>query len=290
MFFDWNDYPQFSRRDWATADGILLSGVVKETREVRPELYQRLSGLFQGRREAIQIPAQSFPTIVPLRRSPWSVNATFAPVNLQPVVESPEGKRAWVSLETRMADYWAKSDEAAMGRDQWRRSGGKFLFWQGSDLRLQRAIFRTAVVDGFARPVVVTPEVAEINIPVGVACQRLHFLGQITAPTGYPVSAEAGEAVASYSINYANGTKKDEPLRNGFEVARGNVICSATRFNPVAVRAQRALIFTKNIAREEYQVLLFSVPTEGQVVSSVTCTLRSQQESFLIFAITAELA
>jgi hypothetical protein len=288
MFFDWNDYPQFSRRDWATDNGILLSGVVKENREVRPELYQRLAGLFEGRREAMEVPAQSFPTIVPLRRSPWSVNATFEPVNLQHAVESPEGKKAWVSLETRTAEYWAKSDEAAMGRDQWKRSGGKLLFWQGGEIRLQRAPFHPAVIDGFVRPFAVTPEAAEINIPVGIACKRLHFLGQITLPTGYPVLGQAGELIASYSINYASGKKQEVPLRNGIEVARGNVICGSTRINPVAVRAQRALTFTKDNAREEYQVLLFSVPTDGQIVSSVTCTLRSQQESFLIFAITAE--
>lgn len=289
MFFDWNDYPEFSRRDWATADGILLSGVVNESREVRPELYQRLSGLFQGRRETIDVPAQSSPTVVPLRRSPWSVNAAFKPIDLQSLAESAEGRKAWDSLESRMADYWAKANETWMGRDQWKRSGGKLLFWKGGEIRLQRAPFRSPVVDGFVRPLAVTPEVAEINIPVGVACKRLHFLGQITAPTGYPVSGQAGEAVASYSILYGNGTKRELPLRNGVEVARGNVICGATRLNPVAVRSQHALSFTKNIAREEYQALLFSVPTEGQLVSSVTCTLKSRHESLLMFAITAEL-
>ena len=176
-----------------------------------------------------------------------------------------------------MADYWANSGEAAMGRNQWKRSGGKFLFWQGSDLKLQRAAFRTAVVDGYARPIVVTSDVTEINIPVGLTCQRLHFLGQITVPTGYPVWGQGGDVVASYSINYANGTRKEVPLRNGFEVARGNLIHAATRFNPVAVQAQQALIFTKDIVREEYQVLLLSVPTEGQLVSSVTCTLKNHR-------------
>jgi hypothetical protein len=289
MFFDWNDYPQFSRRDWATHDGILYSGVVKETREVRTDLYRRLSGLFQGRREAVETPSQSSPTIVPLLHSPWSVDATFEPLNLQPVVESTEGRRAWASFQTEMAQYWAKSAEAEMGRDQWKRSGERFLFWQGGDLRLQRAMFRTAVVDGYARPVVITLEAPEISIPGGLACRRLHFLGHVTAPTGYPVLGQEGEPVASYTVNYANGQKKEVPLRNGFEVARGNVICAPTRLNPVAVHAQRALIFTKDIAREEYQGLLFSVATEGQVVSSVTCTLKNQQP-FLVFAITAERA
>ena len=288
MFFDWNDYPQFSRRDWATDNGILLSGVVKENREVRPELYQRLAGLFEGRREAIDVPAQTSPTVVPLRGSPWSVNAAFKPVDLQSLSESAERRKAWNSLESRMADYWANTKETWMGRDQWKRSGGKLLFWKGGEIRLQRAPFQPAVIDGFVRPLAVTPEAAEINIPVGVACKRLHFLGDITVPTGYPVSGQAGEVVASYIIHYASGKKQELLLRNGIEVARGNLVCGSTRIHPVAVRAQRALTFTKDIAREEYQILLFSVPTDGQIVSSVTCTLRSQQDSLLIFAITVE--
>jgi hypothetical protein len=109
-------------------------------------------------------------------------------------------------------------------------------------------------------------------------------------PTGYPVSGKADEVVATYTINYASGKSKTVPLRNGTEVARGNMICGATRYDPLAVQAQRALTFTKDIAREEYQVLLFTVPAEGELVSSLTCTLKSQQESLLIFAITAESA
>ncbi len=290
MFFDWNDDPQFSRRDWATHDGILYSGVVKESREVRPALYQRLSGLFRGRREDETTPPQLFPTIFPLRKAPWAVNATFETVNLQPVVESPEGKRAWKSLQSRMADYWARSSEADMGRNQWSRSGEKLLFWEGGDFCVQRATFRTAVVDGYARPVVVTPESPEISIPVGLASQRLHFLGHITLPTGYPTAGREGELVATYTLNYTNGKKKQVPLRNGIEVARGNTICAATRLNPIAVQAQRAVIFTKDITREEYQGLLFTVTTGGEEVSSVACTLRNRQWSFLIFAITAERA
>ena len=289
MFFDWNDYPQFSRRDWATDNGILLSGVVNEAREVRPELYQRLAGLFGGQRQAFDVSAQSSPTVVPLRRSPWSANAAFKPVDLQSLAESAEGRKAWASLESQMQEYWTNSKETWIGRDQWKRTGGKFLLWKGGEIRLQRAPFQPPVIDGFVRPLAVTPEAAEINIPVGVACKRLHFLGQITLPTGYPVSGQQGEIVASYSILYGNGTKKEIPLRNGVEVARGNMISGSTRFNPIAVRAQRALVFTRDMAREDYQVLLFSVSTEGQVVSSVTCTLRGQQVSLLIFAITAEL-
>ncbi|MFN8009207.1 MAG: glycoside hydrolase family 2 TIM barrel-domain containing protein [Terriglobia bacterium] len=290
MFFDWNDYPQFSRRDWSTDNGVLLSGVVKENREARPELYRRLAGLFAGQREAIDAPAQTSPTVVPLRWSPWSVNAVFKPVDLQALAESSASRKAWASLESQMANYWANTKETSMGRDQWKRSGGKFLLWKGGEIRLQRALFQPAVIDGFVRPLTVTPEAPETIIPVGVTCKRLHFLGHISLPTGYPLLGQAGEAIASYRITYASGKKQEVLIRNGIEVVRGNRICDSTRFHPVAIRAQQALTFTKDFAREEYQVLLFSVPTDEQIVSNVTCTLLSQRESIIILALTAEVA
>ena len=57
MFFDWNDYPEFTRADWATpGDGTLISGVVNEAREIREPIYSRLAGLFAGRKEHVETP------------------------------------------------------------------------------------------------------------------------------------------------------------------------------------------------------------------------------------------
>src|SRR5262249_14536371 len=47
-FWSWQDVRQYSGIDWPTADGILMSGVVTESREVRPDWYLELSALFQG--------------------------------------------------------------------------------------------------------------------------------------------------------------------------------------------------------------------------------------------------
>ena len=52
-FWSWQDVREYSRIDWPTQNGILLSGVVTEAREPRPKLYMELARLFQGRRREI---------------------------------------------------------------------------------------------------------------------------------------------------------------------------------------------------------------------------------------------
>ena len=58
----------------------------------------------------------------------------------------------------------------------------------------------------------------------------------------------------------------------------------------ILLEAQRALLFAKDIAREQYQLLLFSVPVEGSRIESLHCKLNGQQPALAIFAITVEQA
>jgi hypothetical protein len=144
------------------------------------------------------------------------------------------------------------------------------------------------VLDGSVRPLVITPNVPEISIPVEMECLRLHILGQVTMPGGYPIEGDIGETVATYTLQYAGGKVREIPLRQGFEVARANVVYGATRFDPVATAAQRALLFVKNIANAHYQALLYSLPVEGGKIKSIHCKLNRQQQPLLIFAVTGE--
>src|SRR5207244_737326 len=94
--------------------------------------------------------------------------------------------------------------------------------------------FATPLVDGYARPLVVTPESPEIEIPASGPYLRLHFLGHVTAPGGHPVEGAVGDTAASYTVRYTAGRTVEVPLRNGIEIAAGNIIDGATRIDPVA--------------------------------------------------------
>jgi len=77
-------------------------------------------------------------------------------------------------------------------------------------------------------------------------------------------------------------------VRNGFEVARANRIHAATRVDPVAVAAQPAVEFSKDVVREQYQFLLWSVAVRPLRIRSLKCKLSGGQSAIAILAITTE--
>jgi hypothetical protein len=286
VFWSWQDMRQYSRIDDEMRDAILESGVMTEGREPREVPYMELARLFERRRRASE-PAATRPAVLPLKWSPWIKKSQFSAVDLQALVERTEGVKAWADFEGRLAKFWSS---APMAEDQWKRTGGKFLLWQGSEVEIAGVTFRTPVVNGYVRPVVVTPAVPEVDIPIGTAGSRIHILGQVTLPAGYPVVGRHGETVAFYTLRYASGKSREIPLRNGYELAQSNLIAVATRIDPQTTEAQRALVFTKDVVREQYQVLLYSLSIEGGELASLRCELRSQQSALAIFALTVEPA
>ena len=176
----------------------------------------------------------------------------------------------------------------------WRKTSGsapveKFLLWQGSEVEIAGIPFHIPTVNNYVRPVLLTPETPEVTISVGQECERLHILGQVTFPVGYPVVGKRGERVATYRVRYSGGREREVPVRNGMEVAQSNRIHVATRIDPVATGAQRALEYVKDMVREQYQVLLWSVPVERGRVESVRCKLEAGQPALAVFAITVEV-
>ncbi len=285
VFWSWNDMRQYTREDWATRNGILLSGAVTEDRNLREPIYSRLATLFAGRHEIDDYTAPPSPKVLPLRYTPFSPGSRHNVVDLQPIVESQSGKDSWAAFEASMSRFWST---VPMADEQWSRTGGRFRFWQPANLVIGGVSFRSAVIDDYVRPVMLTPEFAEVTIPVGWQCSKVHFLGQVTFPEGYPLRGQSGEAVAVYSIVDSHGASQDFPVRNGLEAAQANRIYQATRVDPIATEAQVALEFAKDIVRERYQFLLWSLSVKRGNVHHIRCKLNSGRPSLAILAITTE--
>jgi hypothetical protein len=287
MFFDWNDYPLFTRDDWATENGMLLSGVVNEAREIRQPIYSRLAGLFAGRRELQVGTGDARPKPVPLESIPFSLSSGFQIVDLRPLVDSPTQRRAWNDMENSLEQFWAATSFA---KDQWARTGKAFRLWQGAETQIASADFRSPVVDGYVRPLLISSSIPEITIPIEGECLNLHILGQVAFPAGYPVVGAMGDVSAIYTLEYRDGKKQELLVRNGFEVAQANCITEATRINPTALNAQPVLRFNKDVVREQYQILLWSIPTAPGVLARLRCKAISGNSWIAIFAITREVA
>jgi hypothetical protein len=282
-FWSWQDLPQFTRIDMEMQDGILESGVVTENREPRPFVYAELARLYAGRRH-VDLPVGEAPLATPLRYAPWTPRGRFAAVDLTALATNDRAGKAWADFEGRLEKYYAT---APFLDHHWESVGKHFLLWKPRDIEIMGARFTMPQVDGWVRPIVLTPEFPEVEIPVGRTAARLHFLGHVTCPGGFPIEGARGDAVGSYQVRYADGTSREVPLRTGIEVARANLVHSASRFDPVAAHAQRAFWFVKDWAREHYQGLLFSLAAENRQVASVRWRLAGDQP-MLLFALTAE--
>jgi hypothetical protein len=105
---------------------------------------------------------------------------------------------------------------------------------------------------------------------------------------GYPLLGKRGETVATYRITYNGGRERQIPVRNGIEAAQANLIYGATRIDPIATAAQRALLYIKDIVREQYQVLLWTVSLERGKLETLRCEVQTGAPALAIFAITAE--
>jgi hypothetical protein len=225
--------------------------------------------------------------VLPLRSVPFSPGSSFQIVDLQRTTDSPAGQQAWAGFESTMEKFW----ETAGYTDHWKRTEGHFLLWREPEVKIGGAAFRFPVVNAYIRPVLLTADTPEVTIPIDQECTTLHILGQVSFPQGYPVTGKYGEQIAVYSLQYDSGRTQDLPVRNGIEVVQANRIYVATRIEPVATAAQPALHFVKDVAREQYQVLLLSVSVEGSnKLTRLRCTLHGRQAPLAIFAITTERA
>ncbi len=170
-------------------------------------------------------------------------------------------------------------------------------------MKISGVAFRSPLVDGRVRPIVLTTEVPEVTIPIEQPCSALHFLGQVAFGKGYPLTGapdefghppsaggNLGDTVAEYTLQYAGGRTQVLPVRNGIEVVQANRIHGASRILPIATSAQPALEYIKDVVREQYQILLWSVPTGKEKLESIHCKLTNGLKTLAIFAITAEKA
>jgi hypothetical protein len=286
MFWSWQDIRQYSRIDDEIQEGVLQSGVVTETRCPRAGVWTQLSRLFEGRKRdgAEEHLDRDHLSLLPLEWIPFGSGSNFHKVNLQPLADSAIGKQSWRSLEAILEKYWKNS----VASDQWQRSGSEFALWHRPELKIAGVSFCFPLVSARVRPIVLTPEFPEIEIPIHQACTQLHILGQVSLPVGYPLVGRAKETVAVYALEYANGKIQSLPIRNGIEVAQSNCIAAATRILPIATAAQPAVEYIKDENREQYQILLWSIPTQPEELMRLRCRLKPSQPALAIFAITLE--
>jgi hypothetical protein len=305
-FWSWADLPEFSRQDPEMEGGILKSGVVTEERTPRPDVYLALAALNRRVPRPDEQPSRE-PRILAPRAVPLTEASEFTPVPLDSVLETPAQAAAWTELEALMERFWKYQGFTS---SHWESTGRKLWLWHAPKLTAGRIPFETALHEGMTRPVVLTPKQRRAEVPVGRPASRLHFLGNVTLPDGYPVLGRFGELLGRYVIEYEGGERQEVPLRWGLEIARSNLISVATRIDPATAFGERVVLYAKDPVREVHQARLFSVDTKAGRIARVVCELQpssragadppsdmhhstgtkpgAAEQALVLFAITAE--
>ncbi len=275
VFWGWADLPEFGRHDKEMEGGILKSGVVTEQRIVRTYVRNALMKLYRYSPCPQPAPSRK-PRLLRAKVKPLCKTSRFTPVSLQAVADDSAQAKAWSEMETLMERFWASH---TMAQFQWEETGKRFWFWSLPKLSLGGVPFRTALRDGLTHPIVLTPGCRKVEIPIGTQADRLHILGNITLPDGYPIIGQFGGRVGRYVIVYEDGRRQEAPLRWGIEIARSNIIANATRIDPATSCGERVIVYNKHTFREIYQTRLLSIDTQGGRVDRLICELDMEKIS-----------
>jgi hypothetical protein len=272
-YWCWADMPQFSRGGVGPEDGILMEGIVTEDRRtIRAGVLAALVELFQREPRPRSAPLRA-PQLLPPRTVPLSRESRFTPLALQPLLDGGEQSEAWAELESLMERFW-KTEGMTVGH--WDETGCTFWLWDCPEPTIGAIPFRTPVRDGRTRPVVLTPGHRRVEIPLDIVADRLHVLGNVTLPDGYPTTDTLGERAASYTVLYADGERHVVPLRWGCEIARSNMIMVAARLDPTTAHGERVVVYVKYPFREVHQTRLLTLDVKPKPIARLVCELETR--------------
>ena len=229
-----------------------------------------------------------------------AATSSYTPIPLQLVAKNQTAD--WEALQSANASFWKEN-----ASDYLRKSGGEFWTWDAASLRVGAVPFETPQLDGHTRPLVMMAG-KSVEVPVHTEADRLHFLGNVTVPDGYPTRGDVGAEMGTYTVYYADRSKQETPLRWGLEVTRSNVVSSSTLLNPVALLASPVIQYTRNKSYEDYRTYVLTVPVKHKMIDRVVIVLEplaadrplislpnqtgsgyaAGETALLLFAVTAE--
>ena len=109
-----------------------------------------------------------------------------------------------------------------------------------------------------------TPYVVDgtLTVPVGLAAKGLWVIGNVSMPKGYPIAGDYGETVASYTVEYTDGSAELHLMKNGEDFTTATGLHGPSRIEPHAENAPRVMRFRHEMAWEHYVVNARYLPTD----------------------------
>jgi hypothetical protein len=269
-FWEWADMTQYGREDISMDGPTLAEGVVTADRNVRDEVFSRLVALYRYDLGEPAPPPRT-PVLLPASQIIADANGAYTPIPLQSIAAQQTGD--WDRLQAEVAAYWNGNSAPWGGWPGYLVMSGGFWTWDAAQLRIGPVPFETPQIDRHTRPLVVLTG-KTVEIPFDGEADRVHFLGNVTVPDGYPTRGGAGEPMGSYTIIYKDGERQENPLRWGLEVARSNFIVSSTQLNPVALLSAPVIDYAKEVSFEQYRTFLYTVRVKHKPIDRIIVSLK----------------
>ena len=108
-------------------------------------------------------------------------------------------------------------------------------------------------------------------------------------PKGYPIDGEYGEAVATCTVRYADGSEDSVVLRNGIDVSTATAQHGPSRINPLAEGSPRVMQFHYHYDFEHYVVNLGRIAVDpNKEILSFTLSDAGNGYSLLLYGVTVK--
>ena len=130
-----------------------------------------------------------------------------------------------------------------------------------------------------------------LSVPVSMAAKGLWVMGNVSMPKGYPIEGEYGEEVATYTVEYTDGSTDVHVMKNGEDFTTATGLHGPSRIEPYAANSHRALRFRHEMAWEHYVVNARYIPTDpAKTVRSLVMQNSGNGYLPLFYGLTAEKA
>ena len=274
-YWFWSEMYEFDRTAPACTEGVLREALVDAERNPLPD-YDVFRTAFQQLYNPEKDPA-------------WDLKITALPADLSGKTYQTVSVSDLQDAEARQA-AWAKMIEESripIPRYHHPNKAGRKMYC-GPVLNEEVGAIGTLPVALEKTPYVIADS---LTVPVSAQAKGLWIIGNTSMPKGYPIDGTYGEAVATYTVEYTDGSCDTHEMKNGEDFTTATGLHGPSRIEPYAESSPRVLRFRHEMAWEHYVANARYIPTDPTKTVAVLKLTNSGNGYLPLFSgLTAEKA
>lgn len=274
-YWFWSEMYEFDRRAPACTEGVLREALVDAERNPLPD-YDIFRTAFAALRDPEKGPAWAM-EITPVLENRAMESART--VSVSALMDEGERAAAWQEM----------IDRSRVPIPRYHHPFKKTrMMTNGPVLHEEVGAIGTLPTDLQTQPYVIRDT---LTVPVDFAAKALWIIGNTSMPKGFPIEGAYGEAVATYTVVYTDGTKDNHVMKNGLDFTTATGLHGPSRIQPMAANSPRALRFRYEMAWEHYVVNVRRIETDpAKTVKALVLQNAGNGYLPLFYGLTAEKA